>query len=93
MSIQESFESFINSSDLEEGIDLSTDASYAGAWYSVELFEGGHYRILYSEDIENLYDSPGMILPLPTLSGDEDGFYDNAIDELRSAFEAQAPEV
>lgn len=91
MTYKDTFEDFLMN-DAEDAIVSSTKASWNGSSYSVELFQDGMYRVLYSGNIGNLYDSDGIILRIPTLSEDEwseDGchFYDNAIDALKDTFE------
>ena len=98
--ITQAFEKFINNrAALEAGITSSTKASWSGSGYSIELFPDGHYRILWDNEIGNLYYSPGIILAIPALGNEEysqqseDGaydngailepFFDNAIEELR----------
>lgn len=92
MSVTEAFESFM-ANDFESACDSSTKASWGGSGYSVELFEDGHYRVLWDNQIGNLYDSPGLILGIPAL-GDDDWdedpsirFYDNAGEEMREKFQ------
>lgn len=96
MSLKEAFESFM-STDFESACDSSTQASWGGSGYSVELFEDETYRVLWDNEIGNLYDSSGLILSIPPLSSDEWDedplirFYDNAAEEMREKF-AQALE-
>lgn len=79
--------------EIESAITSSTKASWGGSGYSVELFPDGDYRILWNNNIGNLYDSTGVIVGIPSLSdeesdGDEsDWFFDNAIDALDSKIE------
>ena len=94
MNIQSAFDSFM-ANDFKAAVDSATKASWAGSGYSVELFDEGNYRILWNQQIGNLYDSPGLILNIPAL-GDEEWdadsdirFYDNAEVEIREAFEEQ----
>lgn len=100
-SIQQAFEAFMaDEKAVEEAIDSSTTASDNGSGYSVELFNDGTFRVLWDNNIGNLYKSAGIIISIPALSEDErdvlddDGeviegtaFYDNAIDQLRRDFE------
>jgi hypothetical protein len=91
MSIQQAFESFM-SEGFEDAVDSSTKASWGGSGYSVELFPTGSYRVLWNDSIGNLYDSPGVILPVPSL-GDEEWdddpairLYDGAEESMRDTF-------
>jgi len=93
MSINQAFESFMKS-DFEDAVDSSTKASWGGSGYSVELFKDGTYRVLWDSNIGNRYDSPGLILGVPTL-GDEEWdedkdlrFYENAEQEIKDKFES-----
>ena len=66
--IQDAFEAFM-AEQFEEGVILSTKASWRGDEYSVELFPDGAYRLLWN--VGSLYDSPGLILGIPPLGDDE----------------------
>lgn len=91
MSVKSAFESFMTN-DFQSAVDSSTKASWGGGGYSVELFDDGTYRVLWDNQIGNLYDSPGLILSVPSLEDedwDEDPsirFYDNAEEAIRDAF-------
>ena len=91
MSIRQAFELFMSVS-FKAAVDSSTAASWGGGGYSVELFENCSYRILWDNQIGNLYETPGRIISIPTL-GDEDWnedpdlrFYDNAEQEIWDTF-------
>ena len=77
--------------DFEDACVSSTKAGWNGSGYSVELFEDG-YRVLWNNQIGNLYDSPGVILSVPEL-GDDDWdeehghFFGNAEEAMREAFQ------
>lgn len=94
MSVISAFEKFMASGDFKPAVDSATKASWGGSGYSVELFDDGSYRILWDNQIGNLYDSPGLILSIPSLTDeewdeDEDPsirFYHNAEQEIRDAF-------
>lgn len=83
MGIKTALDTFLANS-FETAVDQSTAASWGGSGYSVELFDNGTYRVLWNQQIGNLYDSPGLILPVPALTEDEWSedpalrFYDNA---------------
>jgi hypothetical protein len=88
-------EQFIASDQFVEAITSSTKARRSGENYSVELFEDGSYRVLWSGEIGNLYQSPGMILVIPGLSEDDiDGDLDAAAefyaDDVAEALRAKA---
>lgn len=92
MSVKQAFESFMKE-QFESAVDSSTKASWGGSGYSVELFDDGTYRILWDNQIGNLYDSPGLILSVPSLGDDEWDedpsirFYNNAKQEIRDSFQ------
>jgi hypothetical protein len=92
MYIQNAFDAFM-SDDFQSAVDSSTKASWYGHSYSVELFDDGSYRLLHSKDIGTLYDSPGLILVVPSLSDEEwhddptMRCYDAAEQEIRDYFE------
>lgn len=64
-------ESFLASRDFADAVISSTQASFGGGSYSVELFPLGDWRVLWTQSIGNQYESPGVILRVPPLS-DED---------------------
>jgi len=85
--ILDAYESFKHES-LEDAIASSTKASWGGSGYSVELNPDG-YRLIWNNDIGNRYDSPGVIIGVPTCS-EEDlsiAFYDNAIERFEEKFQ------
>lgn len=93
MSVQQAFNNFISDYDKFRGaVDQSTVASWGGSGYSVELFDDGTFRILWDQQIGNLYDSPGLILGIPALVDDEWDedpdlrFYDNAEEFMKESF-------
>ena len=91
MSFQSAFDNFMAES-FEAACDSSTQAAWGGSHYSVELFDDGHYRVLWANQIGNLYDSPGLLLSIPSLTDDEWDddksirFYENAEDAMRANF-------
>lgn len=92
--IKQAFENFMsNEQEVHKAIDSSTSAGLSGSGYSIELFDDGHYRILWDNHIGNLYKSPGMILSIPEISSDDWDddpvvrYYENAIEILRQNFE------
>ena len=91
--IEKALQAFCDSEDLEEAILASTQASWGGSGYSVELFPDGHYEVLSNNQIGNKYVSPGFIIPIPVLTEDEYSeddpelsYFDAAIDELKDSF-------
>lgn len=90
MTLSIAFDSFMAES-FESAVDSSTEAAYGGSGYSVELFEDGSYRVLWNNQIGNLYDSEGLIIGIPPLSESDDDidngrFYDNAEQEMKDKF-------
>lgn len=91
MSIQNAFDNFM-STDFEAAVDSSTKASWSGSGYSVELFEDGTYRVLWNNQIGNRYESPGLVLGVPSLNDEEWDddpsirFYDNAEQAMRDKY-------
>jgi hypothetical protein len=45
---------------------MTSPQSWGGGYYAVELFPDGHWRVLWSGEIGNRYQSPGVILTVPT---------------------------
>lgn len=92
MSVQKAFDSFM-AEEFKNAVDSSTKGSWGGSGYSVELFDDATYRVLWDNHIGNLYDSPGLILSIPSLQDgewDEDPsirFYDNAEQSIRETFQ------
>ena len=93
--ISQAYEDFMQNS-FKSAVDSSTAASWGGSGYSVELFYDGTYRVLWNNQIGNLYESQGLILSVPSLCDedwDEDSdlrFYENAEEYMRNTFsEAQ----
>ena len=76
---------FVKSDDFTNGVVSATRAAYSGGGYSVELFRDGRWRVLDNGQIGNLYESPGIIIGLPTYEsaayGEE---HENIIDALHS---------
>lgn len=86
--ITAAYEKFLSEA-IEGAIESSTKASWGGSGYSVELFANGTYRVLWDNQIGNLYESPGAIIKIPPCSDEEwsDRFYDNAIEKLKRVFQ------
>ncbi len=88
MTIEKAFNDFM-AAEFESAVDKSTESSWGGGSYSVELFPDGSYRVAPSDNFGNLYFTPGVILTIPTL-GDEEWdedpdlrYYDNAEQAMR----------
>ena len=92
MSIQTAFSEFM-SDDFEAACISSTKASFSGSGYSVELFNSGDYRVVWDDNIGNLYKSAGLILPVPSLGDEEydsendEHYFDNARQAMLDVFE------
>ena len=91
------FSAFMNEA-FEDACVSSTQASWSGSGYSVELFDDGSYRVLWDGNIGNLYDSEGIILGIPVLLNsewDEDGdhFFDNAKDNMDDIYNQAVEEL
>lgn len=105
---EQTLEQFLASNDFADALIKATRASWGGSGYSVELFPDGHWRVLWNNEIGNKYDSPGVILGLPTLDDndyqkcvvedgvDEDEFfylvYENDVDELAQSMRSALTE-
>jgi hypothetical protein len=79
----------------EDAVILSTRASWGGSSYSVELFPDGTYRVQWTQNFGNLYDSPGVILEVPQLNMEDDwnddnpsrSFFDNCEEAMKDKFD------
>lgn len=69
--LEKCLEAFLRSPDFGEGCKAATKASWGGSGYSVELFADGTWRVLWDNEIGNLYESPGEIISLPVLNDDD----------------------
>lgn len=92
-------ETFLGDTEaLEEAIDNATSQQHGGSsTWEVELFADGTYRTDWRRG--NLYNTPGIIVAIPTLRADQEAiedengdelapaYYDDAIEELRRNFE------
>lgn len=86
--IEKAYKNFIASS-IEEAIKSSTQASWSGSGYSVELLPTGSYRILWDNQIGKLYESEGVIIGIPVCSSDDCPGYDDdewCFDNATQAF-------
>jgi hypothetical protein len=87
---QAAFTAFMNEK-FQEACVSSTKASWGGSGYSVELYDDGSYRVLWDNNIGNLYDSPEIIISVPALGDDDwdkngDHFFDNAEESMTDWF-------
>ena len=91
------FQAFLNE-EVEKAIDCATNQEYGGTSTTVlEIFPDGTYRWEPSQG--NQYDSPGIVIGIPSVNQsddeeyDEDGellvsrFYDNSIENVKEFFE------
>jgi hypothetical protein len=105
MTLQAALDAFLsNQEEFKRAVESSTRAGFENSSYSVELFPSGTYRVLWTETIGERYESPGLILEIPTfdhrtvqyLGEDDDYDVSFALSEiaaqLREAF-AYAQEV
>ncbi len=76
--MKEILEKFLTSEDFEKGVIAATKAGWGGSGYSVELFPDGTWRVLWDNEIGNLYNSPGEIMRLSKLN---DNDYQECLDE------------
>lgn len=103
INFEATLESFINSNEFEQAVKDSTTAGFGGSGYSVELFDDGTCRVLWDNQIGNLYRSDGIILGVPQLDdqtvNDMDEYgddcdlsfaIDEAAEELREKLAARA---
>lgn len=58
---------------------LSTAAGWKGDCLKLELFPDGRYRVLWSQMIGNLYESPGILLSIPVIDETFAGSDDNSV--------------
>jgi hypothetical protein len=69
MIMKETLEKFLQSNEFKAGVIASTRASWGGSGYSVELLSDGTYNgPIWNNQIGNLYESPGVILGIPTFN-------------------------
>lgn len=92
--IQAAFDKFMaDEKRVQDAILSATEAGHGSSGYSVELFPDGRSRVLWNNQIGNMYSSPGVIIGIPQLSSDEidaeagEYFFDNAIEALREKAE------
>ena len=71
MNVSKMIKAFVASDEFVSAVVSSTNAGFGGSGYSVEFFPDGHWRVLWDNQIGNLYVSPGMILGIPQLDGSQ----------------------
>lgn len=97
--LQKAMRKFLKSEDFKSGVISSTKASWGGSCYKVELFADDKWRVLWSNEIGNLYETPGVIIALPQLGTDEmqemidGGGADDEDDFLSMAFERESEDL
>jgi len=84
--MEQSIKDFVDTNEFCEGVISSTIAGYSGSGYSVEFFENGKSRVIWNNNIGNLYQSSGIIVQLPQLDTEDIEAPANDKDELREAF-------
>lgn len=72
---------YLASPDFKKGVTASTRAYWDGSGYSVELFEDGTWHNLWDNQTGNLYETPGVILHLPTL---DDSDYQECVNVVEN---------
>ena len=70
IALRDTLRKFLKSDDFKSGVISSTKAGWGGSCYKVELFPDGTWRVLWANEIGNLYETPGVILVLPQLDFD-----------------------
>lgn len=73
--LEKCLEAFMASNEFPEALAKGTCDSWGGGGTNVELCPSGierqSWRVLFNNEIGNLYESPGEILGLPTLDDDD----------------------
>jgi len=93
MKYTEAWENFSNSEEMIQIIKEASKEAIENPCYKghiLELFVDGNYRIMRRGDLGNLYDSPGVLIPIFTVSEDEldTEDYENSIDAMRECLES-----
>lgn len=70
--IKATLKKFLSSPDFQAGVVSASKAAWGGSGYSVELFPDGTWRVLWDNQIGNLYQSKGIILSLPEIDFERD---------------------
>ena len=101
--MQHTLEAFLDSgAEFEQAVLSSTTAGFNNSGYSVELFTDGTWRVLWDNEIGNLYRSPGIIISIPQYDQDtlndmdvygDDADLSFALDEIKEAMRERLAEV
>jgi hypothetical protein len=97
--LRDTLRKFLKSDDFKAGVISSTKAGWGGSSYKVELFPDGTWRVLWANEIGNLYETPGVILALPQMDTDDmhetidNGGANDEDDYLSMAFETTRQEL
>ncbi len=62
---------FAKSGEFIDAVVSSTQAGFGGSGYSAEFFNDGSHRVLWDNQIGNLYKTAGEIVRIPQLSQEE----------------------
>ncbi len=62
---------FINSDEFAEAVIDSTKAGFSGSNYVVELFPDETWRVIWGQQVDDSYQTTGMMLGIPQLNTDE----------------------
>jgi len=98
--LRQALEQYLQSEDFRQGVIDSTKASWGGSSYKVEILPDGTWQNLWSNQIGNKYETPGVIIALPALNcddlseftengGTEEEYLDLGFDNERSEIEAE----
>lgn len=92
--------SFVHGDDFVPAVVKSTQAAASGEHYAVELFDDGTYRVLWSNQIGNRYESPGAIIRVPALTADDctdsyaaEFYRDELASEMWDALDSQSEDA
>lgn len=83
---EQTLAAFIDSAEFEQAVKDSTVAGFGGSGYSVELFEDGTWRVLWDNQIGNLYISDGVILGIPQFDQETINDWDEYGDDCDLSF-------
>jgi len=65
-------QNFAQSDEFVDAVISATQAGFSGSGYSVEFFEDGSHRLLWDNQIGNLYEHPtSEIVAVPQLSAEQ----------------------
>jgi hypothetical protein len=91
MNLQE----FVKSEEFISAVVSSTKAGFGGSGYSVEFFPDGTHRVLWDNQIGNLYVSAGYIVGIPQLSEEQlsEVDDDNTIEDVAEFYRSELAEM